>query len=170
MNERERPILDALDAVGVPYRLHRHPPVHTVEESIQLRGDIACVHLKNLFLRDKRERMWLLTVREETPVDLRAVRHLLGTSGNPSFGSPDRLRRTLGVEPGSVTPLAVVHDPTASVAVVLDASVRGDIPVGVHPGHNAATVVLTAADLERFLIRVGHPPRWLELGVSSWDA
>ncbi len=163
MIARETPILAALDAVGVPYAVHRHPPVHTVDESIQLRGDIACVHLKNLFLRDKRERMWLLTVREDREIDLRAVRYLLGTSGNPSFGSADRLRRTLGVEPGSVTPLAVVHDPSASVAVVLDASVRGDVPVGVHPGHNAATVVLTANDLERFLIARAHPPTWLVL-------
>lgn len=163
MTERERPILAALDATGVPYTVFRHPPVHTVEESVKLRGDIACVHLKNLFLRDKRERMWLLTVREDTAVDLRAIRHLLGTSGNPSFGSADRLRRTLGVEPGSVTPLAVVHDPTASVAVVLDASVRGDVAVGVHPGHNAATVVLSANDLERFLLAQAHPPTWLEL-------
>ena len=163
MDERERPILAALDAVGVSYRMHRHPPVHTVDESVRLRGDIACVHLKNLFLRDKRERMWLLTVREDRSVDLRVVRQLLGTSGNPSFGSAERLRRTLGVEPGSVTPLAVVHDPDASVTVLLDASVRGETPIGVHPGHNAATVVLTANDLERFLVHVGHAPTWLAL-------
>jgi Ala-tRNA(Pro) deacylase len=163
VDDRERPILEALDAAGIAYTLHRHPPVHTVEESVRLRGDIACAHLKNLFLRDKRERMWLLTVREELAVDLKAVRYSLGTSGNPSFGSADRLRRTLGVEPGSVTPLAALFDVDRVVEVVLDAAIR-DLPaVGVHPGHNAATVVLGATDLERFLAGTGHPPRWLVL-------
>jgi Ala-tRNA(Pro) deacylase len=157
----ERPVLERLDALGIAYTLHRHPPVFTVEEARLLRGDIGAIHVKNLFLRDKREDMWLVTVPEERPLEFRGLREVLGTRGTPSFGSPERLRTWLGVEPGSVTPLAAINDREARVSVWLDACLREAPLVGVHPNHNAATVTLSGPDLVRYLVSTGHPPRWL---------
>jgi Ala-tRNA(Pro) deacylase len=158
----EAPVLARLEALGIAYTLHRHPPVHTVDEAKALRGDIGAAHVKNLFLRDKKARMWLLTVLEDRPLDLRALRDVLGARGSPSFGSPERLATYLGVEPGSVTPLAAINDTGGHVQVLLDAALRGRALLGVHPNHNAATVTLSAPDLVRYLESTGHPPGWLE--------
>lgn len=161
MHAVEAPVLERLAALAIPYTLHRHPPVHTVEEARILRGELDAIHVKNLFLRDKREQMWLVTVREDRPLDLKALRDPLGARGNPSFGSAERLRTFLGVEPGSVTPLAAIHDREGRVQVWLDESLRGLPRVGAHPNHNAATVVLSAEDLVRYLRSTGHEPAWL---------
>ncbi len=157
----EAPVLERLDALGIPYTIHRHPPLRTVEEAKRLRGDIGAVHVKNLFIRDRKEQMWLLTVREDRALDLRALRDLLDARGAPSFGSPERLARYLGVEPGSVTPLAAINDTGGRVRVFLDAALREAALIGVHPNHNSATLALSTEGVVRYLESTGHPPSWL---------
>ena len=88
-------------------------------------------------------------------------------AGNVSFGSPERLRRYLGVEPGAVTPLAAVNDRDAAVQVVLDARVLQRDPVHCHPLINTMTTAIGAADLLRFLQDCGHPPRILDLDAPA---
>src|ERR1044072_5329282 len=94
-----------LDTLGIAHRTVEHPPVYTVEEAKALRGDLPGPHIKNLFLPNKKE----VVALEDRAIDLKRLGERLG-AGKFSFGSPDRLRRHLGVEPGSVTPLAVVND------------------------------------------------------------
>ncbi|MDP2305092.1 MAG: prolyl-tRNA synthetase associated domain-containing protein [Pseudomonadota bacterium] len=167
VDPRERFVLAQLDAHGVPYTVHRHPPLRTVEDAKQLRGDIEAAHVKNLFLRDKREQMWVVTVLEDRPIDIRALRAHLNAYGSVSFGSPDRLRRVLGIEPGSVSPLAIVNAPVigsdAAVRLVLDRGLERHAYVGVHPLHNEATVRIAVSELVRFLEAIGRAPMWLEL-------
>ena len=165
--DRERPALDRLDALGIAYTLHRHPPLRTVEDAKALRGNIDAAHVKNLFLRDKREQMWVVTVLEDREVDIRALRPKIDAYGSVSFGSPDRLGRVLGITPGSVSPLAIVHDPEKRVRVVLDEALRDWSHVGVHPLHNEATVRLSVADLGRFLTAEGRDPIWLPFARAS---
>lgn len=160
---RERAALALLDAHGVPYTLHRHPPLRTVEDAKALRGDIDAAHVKNLFLRDKRERMWVVTVLEDRDLDIKALRPHLGAYGSVSFGSADRLRRVLGIEPGSVSPLALVNDAPGVVSLVLDRGLDRYTHVGVHPLHNEATVRLAVADLVRLLVAIGREPVWLDM-------
>jgi Ala-tRNA(Pro) deacylase len=161
----EQEVLERLAALGIDYELRRHAPVFTVEESQRVRGasDPEVGHVKNLFLRDKKERMWLLTVPETRRVDIPSLRAVLASSGNPSFGSADRLRRYLGVEPGSVTPLAAIHDRDGCVRVLLDAEIRGWTSISVHPLHNAASVILSVGGLVRFLEDVAHAPSFVQV-------
>ena len=143
--------------------MHRHPAVFTVDEAKALRGPLTGIHVKNLFLRDKKPRYFLLTVPEDRALDLKALRPLLGARGGLGFASRETLRELLGIEPGSVTPLAAINDHEGRVSVVLDATIRGYRQVNVHPNHNAATIGLAPHDLERFLEHVGHAPIWLDL-------
>ncbi len=103
----------------IAHRTVEHPPVFTVEEAKALRGDLPGHHIKNLFLRNRKEEMWLVVALEDRTIDLKRLGERLA-AGKFSFGSPDRLRRHLGVEPGSVTPLAVINDPEHQVRLVLD--------------------------------------------------
>jgi Ala-tRNA(Pro) deacylase len=161
--EIEAPLLARLDALGIAVEIHRHPPLHTVEESRALRGAMPGGHIKNLFLRDKKRRQWLVTVLEDATVDLKALRHTLGASGNLSFGSAELLQASLGVAPGSVTPFAVMNDTDAVVSMVLDRAVLAHDPVNAHPLHNGATAAIARDDLLRFLQECGHSPELIDL-------
>ena len=155
-------LFSSLASMGLAYDTHAHPPVFTVEEAKRHRlADAAGLHTKNLFLRNKKGKMWLVTLDEDRPVDLKALGARLG-AGNLSFGSAERLRTHLGVEPGSVTPLAVLCDRQHEVTFVLDADLARADKVWCHPLTNDRTIALSGADLVRFATEVGHPPTLLE--------
>ena len=154
----EAQLLEHLANADIPVTVHRHPPLFTVEQSKQLRGDIDGVHVKNLLVRDKKRTLWLVVVPEDLPVDLKAVRAQLDTRGGLSFASADLLAETLAVEPGSVTPLAAIHDTDDRVTVALHETLWTEPVVCCHPLHNAATVQISGPDLVRFLRGVAHEP------------
>src|SRR3954469_8650196 len=122
-----------LDELGLVHRTVEHAPVFTVEQAKEHRGVLPGHHIKNLFLRNKKEAMWLVVALEDREIDLKRLGEALG-AGRLSFGSPERLRRHLGVEPGSVTPLALLNDQAQAVQLVLDRGLAdGGGPVNVHP-------------------------------------
>ena len=159
----EAPLLARLAELAISVAIHRHPPLHTVRESQALRGEMPGAHIKNLFLRDKKRNKWLVTVPEDADIDLKALRHSIGASGNLSFGNAELLVDCLGVEPGSVTPFAVMNDGDGAVAMVLARGVLNHDLVNAHPLHNRATAAIATADLLRFLDACGHAPAIIEL-------
>lgn len=151
-----------LDAHGVAHRTVEHPAVFTVEQSKALRGDLPGAHIKNLFLRDRREAMWLVVALESAPIDLKRLGERLGT-GKLSFGSADRLLRTLGVLPGSVTPFALVNDRAPRrVRLALDRAVLACDPVNGHPLVNTMSTAVSPDGLLRFFAATGHDPLLLD--------
>ena len=153
-----------LAALGIAQHTVEHPPVFTVEEAKALRGNLPGHHIKNLFLRNKKEEMWLVVALEDRPVDLKRLGEVLG-AGRLSFGSPERLRRHLGVEPGSVTPFALVNDETRVVRLALDRGLADGGPVNAHPLVNTMTTAIVLADLLRLFEATGHTPLWLDFPV-----
>ena len=159
-----RVVFERLDALGIAHHTRSHPPVFTVQEAKRHRPEgEAGVHVKNLFVRDKKGAMFLVTVPEDAPVDLAALALALGVR-HLSFGSYERLRQHLGVEPGSVTPLAALCDRAGAVTVVLAASLAHEPIVHCHPLTNDRTTALSGPELVRLLEDSGHPPRLIELG------
>jgi Ala-tRNA(Pro) deacylase len=150
-----------LEQLGIAQRTVEHPAVFTVEEAKALRGDLPGHHVKNLFLRNKKEEMWLVVALEDRAIDLKRLGEVLG-AGRLSFGSAERLKRHLGVEPGSVTPLALINDPGGAVQLALDRGLGDGGTVNVHPLVNTMTTAMAAADLLRFFAATGHAPRWLD--------
>ncbi|MFQ5538431.1 MAG: prolyl-tRNA synthetase associated domain-containing protein [Gemmatimonadota bacterium] len=156
-------LLAFLEEMGVAATTHHHPPVHTVEEAQALKGDLPGAHTKNLFLRDKKGRMWLLVALRDRSVDLKALAPTLGARGRLSFGSRQRLMRFLGVYPGSVTPFAVINDGSGAVTVALDEGLRDQEIWNAHPLVNTMTTAVSREDMLRFLEAVEHPPVWVNL-------
>ena len=154
-----------LEQLGIAQRTVDHPAVFTVEEAKALRGDLPGHPVKNLFLRNKKEEMWLVVALEDRAIDLKRLGEVLG-AGRLSFGSPERLRTSLGVEPGSVTPFAVINDTQHRVNLVLDRGLddhdRGGRPINAHPLTNTMTSALSLPDLLRFFEATGHASRWLD--------
>jgi Ala-tRNA(Pro) deacylase len=156
-------LLARLASLGIATETVRHPPLFTVDQSKALRGSLPGGHTKNLFLKDKKDRLWLVTAEEDRPIDLKALGPLLGAQGRVSFGSPERLMRHLGVTPGAVTPFGLANDTEGQVRFVLDAGLlRHDI-LNLHPLTNEATTAIRREDFLRFLEAIGHPPAAMAL-------
>jgi Ala-tRNA(Pro) deacylase len=155
-------LFDRLAGLGIAHGTVEHAPVFTVEQAKQHRGVLPGHHIKNLFLRNKKEEMWLVVALEDRAIDLKQLGERMG-AGRLSFGSPERLRTYLGVEPGSVTPFAVINDTDHKVRLVLDRALQEGGPVNAHPLTNTMTSAIALPDLLRFFAATGHAPRWLEL-------
>lgn len=147
-----------LDELGIRTETVTHPPLHTVEESRKLRGPLPGGHIKNLFLKDKKGRIFLIVAREDAPLDLKRVHEAIGGSGRVSFGSAEQLGDVLGVLPGSVTPLAVVNDVSERVTLVFERALLDHDVLNVHPLENTATTTIGRDDLLRFVRSTGHDP------------
>ena len=147
-----------LDRLGIAHRTVTHPPLFTVEESQALRGQIPGGHTKNLFLKDKKDTLYLVVALENAVVELKSLHRRLGASGRFSFGSAELLRATLGVDPGAVTPFAALNDTEQRVAVVLDAAMMMHATLNYHPLRNTMTTSIGRDDLIKFLDATDHPP------------
>jgi len=148
-----------LDSLGIAHQTVSHPAVFTVEEARALRGRIAGGHTKNLFLRDKKGAVFLVVAAEDAAIELKSLHRRLGASGRFSFASAELMRELLGVEPGSVTPFAVINDTAGRVTVVLDAALMAHDTLNFHPLVNTGTTTISRDGLLRFLNANGHPPR-----------
>jgi Ala-tRNA(Pro) deacylase len=151
-------LLAFLGGLGLETTTVDHPPLHTVEESRALRGAIAGGHTKNLFLKDKKGRLFLVSAPEDATVDLKRLHEKIGASGRLSFASADALREHLGLEPGSVTPFGVFNDAGRRVTVVLDAALLAHARLNFHPLVNTRTTTVGRDGLLAFLRETGHEP------------
>ena len=155
-------LLRRLDDLGITTETIDHPAVYTVEEAKALRGELPGAHSKNLFLKDKKGRFWLVVTLEDKAIDLKALRKQIGAA-QLSFGKPEALVERLGIEPGSVTPLAAINDPEQTVCVVLDEDLLDREPLNFHPLVNTATTRISKDGLLAFLHDCGHQPLVLTL-------
>lgn len=149
----------ALDALGIKHATVKHAPAFTVEQAASLRGEIPGGHTKNLFLRDKKNAIYLVVALEDAVIDLKGLHRVLGATGRFSFGSPDLLKEVWGVTPGSVTPFGAINDTEGRVTVVLDAGMMEHETLNYHPLLNTMTTSLSRGDLVKFLESTGHSPR-----------
>jgi Ala-tRNA(Pro) deacylase len=156
-----------LDKLGIAHPTVTHPPLFTVGESQTLRGTIPGGHTKNLFLKDKKGALFLVTALEDALIELKSLHRLLGASGRFSFGAADLMRETLGIEPGAVTPLAAINDTDRRVSVVLDAALMRHDIINCHPLTNTMTTSIARADLLKFLEATGHPARIVGIAFSG---
>lgn len=150
-------LLELLQVLEIPYDLHHHAPIFTVDEGLHLKESIPGTHCRNLFLKDKKNAMFLLTLANETKVDLKALPEQLGC-GRLSFGSKERLMTHLGIYPGAVTPFAAINDINLDVNIILDQTMMEAALMNVHPLDNAMTVGFAPDGLLRFYAHTGHKP------------
>jgi Ala-tRNA(Pro) deacylase len=146
-----------LDAHGIAHSTLDHPAVFRVEEGLEIKAALPGGHTKNLFLKDSKDQLWLISALGETAIDLKKLPAVIG-SGRLSFGSADLMRETLGVTPGSVTALGLINDADRRVRFVLDAALSIADPVNFHPLTNEATTALSRAGFAAFLASVGVTP------------
>jgi len=142
-----------IEAKAVPYPEHT-----TVEEGKALRGAMAGTFTKNLLLKDKKGRHFLLVIHEDRALDLKAVSALVDGKGHLSFVAGERMQALLGVLPGALTPLGLLQDEEGVVTVVVDASLMGDAQLNFHPLRQTESVGLAPKELVAFVRSCGREP------------
>ncbi len=158
-------LLAWLDLAGIATRTHDHPPIFTVEEGRDLKLHMPGGHTKNLFLKDRKGALVLISALQSTNVPLNQVHRMLGC-GRLSFAKADLLEEALGVTPGSVTAFALVNDPGRRVRFILDAALMAQDPLNFHPLRNDATTAISRADMLRFLALLGREPEIVDFSSS----
>ncbi|UXS04489.1 prolyl-tRNA synthetase associated domain-containing protein [Agrobacterium tumefaciens] len=158
-------LFELLDKLGISHSTKQHEPVFTVAESQSLRDLIPGGHTKNLFVKDKKDKYFVLTVEENASVDLKSVHKVIGAASRVSFGRPEKMLEYLGVVPGSVTVFGAINDVNNDVTFVLDSALMENDLINGHPLSNDATTTVGKQDLIRFLEATGHAP--LVLKVSE---
>ncbi len=152
-----------LDGLGIAHKTYEHEPVFTVAESESLRDRIPGGHTKNLFVKDKKDRYFVLIVEENATVDLKTVHKVIDASSRVSFGRPEKMMEYLGVVPGSVTVFGAINDTGNQVTFVMDSELMKHDLINGHPLSNDATTTIGRDDLIRFLEATGHAPLVLKV-------
>lgn len=150
-------LLAFFDVHGVEHATLDHPAVFRVGEGDDFKASMPGAHTKNLFLKDAKGQIWLVSARDSTRIDLKLLPTVIG-SARLSFGSAELLETSLGVTPGAVTAFALVNDRAHQVRFVLDAELWTADVVNFHPLTNTATTAVSGADLRRFLNALGVQP------------
>ncbi len=155
---KTRPDLEAFLAdLGVAFETVEHPAIFTVGEGEDIKAAMTGAHTKNLFLKDARGQLWLISAEGHAAIDLKRLHKVIG-SARLSFGSPALMEETLGVTPGSVTAFGLINDADRRVRFVLDRTLWEAERVNFHPLTNTATTGVAQDGFRRFLEALGVSP------------
>jgi Ala-tRNA(Pro) deacylase len=150
-------LLAFLDEIGVAATTHEHPAVFRVGEGEAIKAAIPGAHTKNLFLKDAKGQLWLISAEDRSLIDLKRLPPVIGAA-RLSFGSEPLMLETLGVTPGSVTAFGLINDGARRVRFVLDRALAEAAVVNFHPLTNTATTSIDQAGLRRFFAALGVTP------------
>ena len=156
-----------LEANGIAFEHFDHPAVYTVADVRQLAVPIPGARTKNLFLRDnKGRRHFLVVTADDKKVDLKRLHTAIGST-RLSFGSPQRLQRHLGVDPGAVSALALVNDAAGAVELFWDRDLWAAEAFQCHPLVNTATLVLSRENIIRLAAPTRHVLQLIEVPQAA---
>lgn len=146
----------------IKYKKYKHPPLLTVNDAKKYQKKMVGTHVKNLFLRDKKKRNFLLVTEQDTKINMKTL-HQKIYSDRLSFGSPARLWEHLGVRPGAVSPLALINDLGKSVTLLFQDILKTDQQIHFHPLVSDLTIGVTLCDLDAFFKFTGHHAKFIKL-------
>lgn len=142
----------------VPYPAHE-----TVEEGKRLRGEMAGTFTKNLLLKDKKGRLFLLAIHEDQELDLKTLHTRVGANGRLGFAAAERMETLLGVSSGALTPLGIIHDDAGEVTVVIDRVLLDAEQVNFHPLVQQESIGLSPDALIAFVRSCDREPLIVDL-------
>ena len=146
-----------LDRLGIAHTTIEHRPLFTVDDGRDLHDSIPGLHCKNLFLKDKKGKLWLVVMPGDKRAKLTRLEKRIGAA-RLSFGKAELLDEALGITPGAVTPFALMNDTARRVTPVLDTDMMGHETINFHPLRNDASTAIRAEDLMKFIKALGHDP------------
>ena len=162
-------LIEFLDTYGVDHHTTEHPAVFRVGEDEVTKAGMPGAHSKNLFLKDAKDRLWLISAQDDTQIDLKRLHTVIG-SARLSFGSAELMMQTLGVSPGSVSAFGLVNDRHHRVTFVLDRRLAQADQVNFHPLINTATTRVSRAGFFGFLAALKIKPMIVDFAAMAlWE-
>ncbi len=158
-----------LDAHGIAHSTLQHPAVFRVGEGEEIKAAMPGAHTKNLFLKDAKDQLWLISALGETRIDLKTLPKTIG-SARLSFGREEMLLDALGVRPGSVTLFALINDRDRRVRLVLDEALLEHATVNFHPLVNTATTAVSREGMMAFLRALEVAPLVVDFAAAAGGA
>jgi Ala-tRNA(Pro) deacylase len=157
-------VYDFLDSKGISYEVTEHKAVYDMEEMAEIGLPYPEDNAKNLFVRDdKKRKYYLITVKGDKRVNLKAFRNAYGTRPL-TFASAEDLLAIMKLTPGAVTPLGMLNDDHRQVEFYLDKDfLEGNGRIGCHPNENTATVWLNSRDLLNMIEEHGNTVHIVEV-------
>lgn len=163
-NPAETAVYDTLDRLGIEYSTLTHPEAFSMEECERVREQIGAPVFKNLFLTNKQQtQFYLLMMPADKPFKTKYLSSQLGCA-RLSFASPGNMLEFLHTQPGSVSPMGLIHDTSHRVRLIIDRDLEHGERYACHPCINTASVCLTLSDLlEKVMPATGHTHTFVEL-------
>lgn len=158
--------LAAIEAMGIPVVVECHAPIFNMADSQRLALNLTGIRCKNLLLRDRKGRRYLLVTTASKSIGLAQLGKTLEV-GRLSLAPPDDLLAVLGVIPGALSPLALINDEDEAVSLLLHADIKAAEHYVFHPLDNAMSVQMTPGGLATFLSNTGHPMTWVPVAARS---
>lgn len=147
----QKELFALLDTLNIPFKYLEHEPIPTVEAALAIRGPIEGVFCKNLFFRNhKGDKHYLVCFDHTKQLPVKDLELKL-KQGKLSFASEQRMEKYLGLKPGSVSAFGLINDEDKHVKLFLDSSLKVSKYVSFHPNDNRATLIVSFADLMKFL-------------------
>ena len=162
MPASDKNLFDQFSLLGIEVTTVTHTPMLTVEDGKEMFADLPGGHCKSLFLKEKKGSLWLVVMLNNIRLDINKLQKKLGSS-RLSFAKPDLMKEILGVEPGSVTPFALLNKTASEIKVVLDKKMMEEELLNYHPLRNDATTTIKTSDLLKFIHAMNHRPIILEM-------
>lgn len=163
LTPQQKKVIDTLEALGIKYEIHFHPPIPTIEDAIKYWKNFDSTHCKNLFFRNhKGNRHYLVVFECMHQMDIHDLEHRL-KQGKLSFASEQRMEKYLGLKPGSVSPFGLINDTENHVKLFIDSNLRNAERLSFHPNDNTATVIIGGEDFIKYLDWTGNEYEFIEL-------
>jgi len=161
-------LMDKLTELGIATKTFNHEAVFTVEESEKLHDGIPGGHTKNLFVKDKKGKMFLLVVGAHSTINMKTLHKTLDCA-RLSFGKPDLLMQKLGITPGSVNAFCIINDKAGDVSIIFDEALMQHDEIASHPMTNTATTVISRDDLIKFVQSTNHEAAIMALAEPAGE-
>ena len=157
----EKDVFSWFDKHQISHQTIEHKPTHSVKESSELKSGIAGGHTKNLFLKDKKGQLVLISAWAHAELRLNQLHKLIG-SQRLSFAKPDLLWETLKVTPGSVSAYSLLHDIDKRVRFLADEKLAQFDILNFHPLRNDMTTSVSQSDFIKFVETTDHSLEWID--------
>ena len=159
----QKELYELLEKLGIRFEYHEHPPLATIEDAIIHWRDYNSGRCKNIFFRNhKGNRHYLVILEHLRQLDIHDLEKRL-RQGKLTFASDQRLKKYLGLEPGSVSPFGLINDKENHVHLFIDEKLKESDRLAFHPNVNTATLVILKTDFLRFLDHTGNSYEFLKL-------
>jgi Ala-tRNA(Pro) deacylase len=159
----QKELYTLFEELSIRFEYYEHPPLATIEEAKTHWKDYNSGRCKNIFFRNhKGDRHYLVILEHLRQLEIHDLEKRL-KQGKLTFASDQRLKKYLGLEPGSVSPFGMINDKEKHVHLFIDEKLNEFDRLAFHPNVNTATLVISKTDFLKFLDHTGNTYEFIKL-------